>query len=350
MGSRLWLSVPALCIAAAFTATRDHRLSAASPEPLALTGQVSSVEEGAMEGVLVSATRTGSTMTTTVVSNQRGQYGFPASRLQPGSYTVRIRATGYDLERGVTVDVSAHQTTTTDLELQKARDLASQLSNSEWLASFPGTEPEKASIRACAHCHTLERIARSRYDAERMVPVIERMATYPQLSFPMKIQKLVAARVGGGEDPLEQRQAGWRRQAQYLSTVNLRPVDGATRIAWSYALKTHPRPKGERTKVIYTEYDLPQRTQAAARRDRGLARLRLVRELRRTDSGQGRSQDGQGHRVPRAAAQAEDADRHPRRAVRRGRERVAGHAVPGRRREVRPEDARRSRPGACRRN
>jgi virginiamycin B lyase len=65
----------------------------------------------------------------------------------------------------------------------------------------------------------------------------------------------VAARVGGGEDPLEHRLAGWRRQAQYLSSVNLSSND-----RWAYPFKPHPRPKGRATQVIYTEYDLPQRT------------------------------------------------------------------------------------------
>src|SRR6185295_1823101 len=153
------------------------------------------------------------------------------------------------------VEVKTGGTTTVDLKLTPARDLASQLSNSEWLTSFPGSDAEKASIRACAHCHTLERIARSRHDVEAMTKVIARMATYPQLSFPLKVQKLVAARVGGGEEPLEQRQAVWRRQAQYLTTINFSNGE-----RWSYALKTHPRPKGRATRVIYTEYDLPQRT------------------------------------------------------------------------------------------
>ncbi len=299
----------------------------------AIGGRVTSVEEGPMEGVLVSAKRAASTITVTVVSDAQGRYRFPSARLPPGAYTLRIRAVGYDLEGPQTVEVKTDETTTADLKLTPARDLASQLSNSEWLASFPGTEQEKASIRACAHCHTLERVARSRHDVDALTKVIERMSTYPQLSFPMKIQKLVAARIGGGEDPLEQRQAGWRRQAQYLSTVNLSKGDH-----WSYALKTHPRPKGRATKVIYTEYDLPQRTQAAARRDRRLARVRVVRELRRADSGEARSQDGRRDRIRRPAAQAEDADGNPGRAVRRGRERVDGDAVPGRRREVRPED------------
>src|SRR6185436_9267419 len=118
---------------------------------------------------------------------------------------------GYDLDGPREVSVMAGQSVTADLKLAATRDLASQLSNAEWLASFPGSEQEKSSIRACTHCHTLERVARSRYDADKLTTVIERMSTYPQLSFPFKIQKLVAARVGGGEDPLDQRQAGWRR-------------------------------------------------------------------------------------------------------------------------------------------
>jgi streptogramin lyase len=221
----------------------------------ALSGRVTSVEEGPMEGVLVSAKRAASTITVTVVTDAEGRYRFPAAKAPPGAYTLRIRAVGFDLEDPGRVEITGGGTTTLDLKLARARDVASQLSNSEWLTSFPGSEAEKASIRACTHCHTLERIARSRHDVDKMTAVVARMATYPQLSFPMKVQKLVAARVGGGEDPLEQRQAGWRRQAQYLSTINLSGSDH-----WSYALKTHPRPTGRATKVIYTEYDLPQRT------------------------------------------------------------------------------------------
>ena len=47
-----------------------------------------------MEGVLVSAKKTGSTITTTVVTDEKGRYQFPAVRLAPGHYAMRIRATG----------------------------------------------------------------------------------------------------------------------------------------------------------------------------------------------------------------------------------------------------------------
>ena len=229
--------------------------SAHTQSSVALTGRVTSTEEGAMEGVLVSAKKAGSTITVTVVSDERGTYSFPSAKLQPGQYSVRIRAVGYDLEAPQEVAVAANQTATSDLKVIKTRDLASQLSNAEWLASFPGSEQEKASIRACTHCHTLERVARSHYDVEKLTTVIERMSTYPQLSFPLMIQKLVAPLVGGGEEPLAQRREAWQRQARYLSTINL-----SSSPHWNYTFKTHERPKGKATKVVYTEYDLPQRT------------------------------------------------------------------------------------------
>jgi virginiamycin B lyase len=245
----LLLALTTVGLACVFTARAQTQSS------VALTGRITSAEEGAMEGVLVSAKKAGSTITITVVSDDQGRYRFPSTKLQPGQYAIRVRAVGYDLEGPHELRLTAGQTATADLKLTKTRDLAAQLSNAEWLESFPGTDQEKASIRACTHCHTLERVARSHYDVEKLTVVIERMSTYPQLSFPFMVQKLVAARIGGGEEPLEQRREGWRRQAQYLSTVNLSSVS-----QWKYPFKTHARPTGKATQVIYTEYDLPQRT------------------------------------------------------------------------------------------
>jgi virginiamycin B lyase len=249
--SRHWLTIVCfvpLCLVAA-----PGR--GANDAPIALTGRVSSMEEGQMEGVLVSAKKAGSTITITVISDEQGWYRFPSSKLAPGQYSLRIRAAGYDLDSPAAVEVPGGKPATADLKLRKAADLAAQLSNAEWLDSLPGTPQQKASIRNCTHCHTLERVMRSRAGADALTKIVERMSTYPQLSFPLMPQKLVAARIGGGEDPLEQRLEGWRKQAQYLSTVNLSSTDH-----WKYSFNTHPRPTGRATQVIYTEYDLPART------------------------------------------------------------------------------------------
>src|SRR3954453_18746344 len=86
---------------------------------LALSGQVSSAEEGAMEGVLVSARKAGSTITVTVVSDKQGRYSFPAARLEPGKYALKVRAAGYDLEGPSEVSV-ARKPAEMNLRLKKA--------------------------------------------------------------------------------------------------------------------------------------------------------------------------------------------------------------------------------------
>src|ERR1043166_1260599 len=72
-------------------------LAPAGAQQSPLAGQVSSPEEGTMEGVLVSAKRDGTTVTVTVVSDNQGRFSFPAGRLEPGHYSLRVRAVGYDL-------------------------------------------------------------------------------------------------------------------------------------------------------------------------------------------------------------------------------------------------------------
>jgi len=71
---------------------------AAGSGPVALQGTIRSDQEGAMGGVLVSATKAGSTITTTVVTDEQGHYAFPASRLTPGKYDLVIRAVGYEID------------------------------------------------------------------------------------------------------------------------------------------------------------------------------------------------------------------------------------------------------------
>src|SRR5262250_1314053 len=49
----------------------------------ALIGEVRSAEEGPMSGVTVTATRDKSTVSVTVVTDDKGRYSFPADRLVP---------------------------------------------------------------------------------------------------------------------------------------------------------------------------------------------------------------------------------------------------------------------------
>src|SRR5262245_48663726 len=230
-------------------------LLAQSTPSLALRGHVKSAEEPAMEGVIVTAKKTGATIATSVVTNSSGDFEFPAARLEPGSYALQIRAAGFDLTGAGTVSVEAGHTAVSDLTLEKTKNLTSQLTNAEWLASFPGTAAQKTEIRGCAHCHSLELITRSRHDAAEFVKIVERMSGYPPLAFPRMPQRTPAPRIGGGEVPRDRQLQTWQRQADYLATLNLSGGNGLT-----YPLKTEPRPSAAATRVIYTTYDLPKPT------------------------------------------------------------------------------------------
>src|SRR5476649_1380050 len=107
-------------------------IAAASAQTLALSGQVTSTGEGAMEGVLVSAKKAGSNITITVVSDRDGRFSFPANKIEPGQYALRVRAIGYDLDNHQNIDVAPQKTTTVDLKLRKTEDLAAQLTNAVW--------------------------------------------------------------------------------------------------------------------------------------------------------------------------------------------------------------------------
>ena len=113
---------------------RSHPAMAQNHGPAALTGTVSSPEEGKMEGVVVSAKRPGSTIMVSVSTNAQGQYGFPQDRLAPGAYDITIRAAGYTL-KPTTATVESGGSAQLDLRLVKAAPdvLALQMSNSEWM-------------------------------------------------------------------------------------------------------------------------------------------------------------------------------------------------------------------------
>ncbi len=247
----LWAAV----LAAAFGSVGLTSARAADKAAVALTGTVTSAQEGRMEGVLVTAKPDGGTIAVTVVSNEQGRYAFPASRLAPGHYNLKIRAIGYDLIGPKTADVTATGPATADITLGPTKDLASQLSNAEWMESMPGTDAQKHNLWDCGVCHTLGRVVRSTHDADEFVPLINRMSHYSQGATPQhpQVKKGDHGSLSDDNAPIGDKSTV-RAAAEWMATINLNGRD-----TWSYALKTFPRPKGKATHVIITEYDLARK-------------------------------------------------------------------------------------------
>jgi virginiamycin B lyase len=226
-----------------------------TPATVAVSGTVRSAKEGLMEGVLVSAKRTGSTITTTVVTNAQGAYSFPRARLEPGQYNVSIRATGYVLDAPASrapITVAAGNAAQLNLNLRESNvlELALQLTDPEWLSSFPLTDEAKFELRDCSRCHTLHKVAMSTYNKDQLAWVMKRMV-YSAGSSPMTFQLPPDQTATWGRAEWGEPSATHKRQADIVASINL--SEGM----WKYELKKLPRPKGKETQVIYTTYDLP---------------------------------------------------------------------------------------------
>jgi streptogramin lyase len=197
-----------------------------------------------MEGVLVSAKRPNGSITVTVVSDSKGRFRFPKSKLAPGTYNLTVRAVGYNLPPRV-----AHVTaapTSVSLKLQPAENLEEQLSSAEWLMSAPGNEVQKNGLYNCLACHSVRYAFESNYDPNGNRKVIGEMrneSPSANINFSTKLPYFQAGR------PNDITVAG------YLSSINL----SGGRTHWDFDLKKLPRPTGKSTRVVITEYDLPRK-------------------------------------------------------------------------------------------
>ena len=120
---------------------------ASSQTPVTLAGLVSSPEEGAMEGVLVSAKKAGSNHLHHGRERRGGPIQFPRqppragpSRHQHPRHRLRPR-------RPRTMPTSRRsKTATADLKLRKTEDLAAQMTNAEWANSMPGSSSRRTLL------------------------------------------------------------------------------------------------------------------------------------------------------------------------------------------------------------
>ena len=94
METRRFLLIALGAFALIFNQTTSVPVHAEGQTAAALAGQVSSIEEGLMEGVVVSAKKDGSTVSVSIVTNAQGRFAFPAARLEPGHYTLKTWSAG----------------------------------------------------------------------------------------------------------------------------------------------------------------------------------------------------------------------------------------------------------------
>jgi streptogramin lyase/mono/diheme cytochrome c family protein len=231
-----------LATAAAMIATTSY---AADQQ---LSGQINSAAGQRLDGVTVSAKMVGSTITTSVYTDEQGMYYFPA--MPEGQYQVWAQALGFERANA---DVNLNGTKRQNLSLQTITDPEArwrQLPGELVMAALPEENAEDVHMKQifnnnCNGCHVPSYPLQFKFDQQGWSRVIDLMKV-----------------IGGGlpqDRPANQiMQMNQQRLAAYLAKVR-GPNSGAPKIV------ERPRPSGEAARVVWQLYDVERVPATGAR-------------------------------------------------------------------------------------
>ena len=230
-----------IALAAALGAT-PFVISAAHADAL-LTGTITSTAGEKMGGVTVSAKAERSPITTSVFTDEAGNYYFPP--LPNGKYRVWAQALTYQTANG---NAELHKTTRRDFVLQPIKnqeDWIRQLPGDELLAALPGDTPEdyrmKTQVRKnCTGCHSASYPLQHRFDEEGWNKILDLM----------KHVNVLGVYFGPDHKATPNIEFHQKELAAYLARAR-GPGES------SMKFKLRPRPSGEAARVVFKEYDFP---------------------------------------------------------------------------------------------
>ncbi|OFW27660.1 MAG: hypothetical protein A3J28_15015 [Acidobacteria bacterium RIFCSPLOWO2_12_FULL_60_22] len=205
-----------------------------------LMGTVKSSDGKPMEGVAISARAQDKTFTTSVYTNQDGEYFFPS--LADGQYRVWAQAVGFEMTRSEQA-ISSGKKIQQNFTLKPFQDFHKQLNATEWMNSLPDSTPEDREMRQvfhylCSTCHDAGYVLSKRFDAAGWGIVIDTMLNHEADANPDSVTRRLMETYKEG-------------LVGFLSKVR-----GPKPYPLKY--KPLPRPTGESAEVVVTEYDIPR--------------------------------------------------------------------------------------------
>src|SRR5580704_8172969 len=208
-----------------------------------LDGAISSPAGEKLGGVTVSAKLDGSTITTSVYTDESGNYYFPP--LPAGKYQVWAQALGFETAKG-SADLTA--TVHNNITLAPITDAEAryrQLPGELMVAALPEETPDDARIKKvftnqCTGCHTPGYPLQFSFDEAGWNKIINLMKVIPGTGvYP-----------GPGAKPNGIIEYNQKELAAYLARAR---GPGET----SMKFNKRPRPTGEAARVTWTTYELP---------------------------------------------------------------------------------------------
>jgi virginiamycin B lyase len=207
-----------------------------------LAGAITSASGQKLEGVTVSAKRDGTTITTSVYTDQDGNYYFPP--LAEGKYQVWAQALSFETAKGA-VDLTATRKHNIALKPMADREaMIRQLPSELLVAALPEDTEDDARIKKiftnnCTACHSPGYALQFKFDEAGWNKIINLMKVVP----------------GSGVYPGPGAKANAimeRNQSQLATYLARARGPGES----SMKFVPRPRPTGEAARAVWTLYDL----------------------------------------------------------------------------------------------
>jgi streptogramin lyase len=215
-------------------------LAPAHADDAVLSGTITSAAGEKLGGITVSAKPAGGTITTTVFTDENGDYFF--SPLPAGKYRVWAQAVTFETAKAEVDLASARKQ---DFNLKPNKDFVRQLPGNAMLAALPEeSEQDKRMKRLvrniCTGCHTPSYVLQHRFDEAGWNAIIELM----------KNANVYGTFMGNERKPSGILDYHQKELAAYLARAR-----GPGESSMKFNLE--PRPAGEAARVMVKEYDVP---------------------------------------------------------------------------------------------
>jgi len=218
-------------------------MSGAHAADQVLAGAITSTSGQKLDGVTVSARRDGSTITTSVYTDEAGNYYFPP--MAEGKYQVWAQALNFETAKG-SVDLTAARKHNMTLAAITDRDaMIRQLPSELLVAALPEETAEDAAIKKiftnnCTGCHSPGYPLQFKFDEAGWNKIINLMKVVPGTGvYPGPGTKASAI--------IEHNQ---KQLAAYLARAR-GPGESSMKFT------PRPRPTGEAARAVWTTYELP---------------------------------------------------------------------------------------------
>lgn len=212
-----------------------------------LSGTVSA-EGRPLDGAAVSIHLPGTTITTSVYTDERGEFVFPP--LPSGRYDLWAQAVGYATAR-LPVTTEAAKPAQQALTLSPLKDFSHQLSGAEWYDALPDDTREHRRMKqvlhvTCADCHSLAVVLQNRFDENGWRAIVRAMEESSHVGW--------TGRLDPPDDQLGFLAGVMRHHREDLVKF-LTEMRGPG--SSPMKLMPAPRPRGDAARIVVTEYDIP---------------------------------------------------------------------------------------------